>query len=124
MCEGCRKRVWGPGTGIKVWAAWEKSEGIRARKRVEETEEEAGGKGKGKSALVEGEDVEEGGAAKVGPLVVFACRHVWHQGCLEKAGGGEGGDEGDVKGTGESAATDGENAGRSGGGRFRCPLCV
>ena len=124
VCEGCRKRVWGPGTGIKVWSAWEKSEGIRARKRVEETEEEAGGKGKGKSALVEGEDVEEGGAAKVGPLVVFACRHVWHQDCLEKAGGGEGGDEGDVKGTGESAAAGGENAGRSGGGRFRCPLCV
>ncbi|OAF99121.1 uncharacterized protein CC84DRAFT_1200307 [Paraphaeosphaeria sporulosa] len=79
VCEGCRKRAWGPGAGGTIWDAWERSENDRLLRRIESVAEENGAKGKGKSARV---DVDEGGigAGGSGALVVFACRHVWHRG--------------------------------------------
>ena len=97
-CGGCRKRVWGPGVGGVVVEEWERRrraeylERVRVmRDRSRELEEEMGrGKGKvsGRAAeLVDGDDdrhhVKEDGDGK-GPLVVFACRHVWHRACLEQ----------------------------------------
>jgi hypothetical protein len=96
VCEGCGKRTWGPGAGSTIWESWEKREIERQRKRLEEA---TGGKGKGKSTR-QGE--EEGAEdANVGPLVVFACRHMWHRSCLDKAVG----DDADRR-------------------RPKCPLCV
>ena len=33
VCEGCGKRVWGPGTGGYIWDAYQKSEAVFVRKR-------------------------------------------------------------------------------------------
>ncbi|KAJ4345393.1 Vacuolar protein sorting-associated protein 8 [Didymosphaeria variabile] len=57
VCEGCRKRAWGPGTGGAIWEAWERSENNRLLKRIETVAEEHGAKGKGKSTRT---DVGEG----------------------------------------------------------------
>ncbi|KAF2277500.1 uncharacterized protein EI97DRAFT_416438 [Westerdykella ornata] len=111
VCEGCRRRAWGPGAGSVIWESWEKSERERLRRRLEEACGGKGkGKGKGRSAVDEDGDegAEEGSVDAVAksPLVVFACRHLWHKECLEKAIEGEG---------------DGDH--RDGGGRLKCPLC-
>lgn len=110
VCEGCRRRAWGPGAGGAIWEAWERAEGERARKRLEVASDEAGGKGKGKRARVEDDGVGEGSQA--GALVLFACRHLWHRACLEKASAaGEGDGDGAKKQDGAKV-------------RFKCPLCV
>jgi hypothetical protein len=115
VCEGCKGRCWGPGAGVGVWDAWEKREVEREAKKKEEedarwyAERRGSHKGKGKSRSAsqsgdedEGEEVQGKGK---GPLVVFACRHMWHKTCVESAiSGGEP-----------------EDGGR---GRLRCPLCV
>ncbi|KAH7319282.1 vacuolar assembly/sorting protein-like protein VPS8 [Rhexocercosporidium sp. MPI-PUGE-AT-0058] len=113
-CEGCGRRVWGPGVSGDVFTKWEEREESDIKRRKERRSEQAGAevergkgrahvrntskasvtelaKGKGKGAG-EGEE-EEGGqqandvAATVqpdlGPLVVLACRHIYHQSCLE-----------------------------------------
>lgn len=56
----------------------------------------------------DGDGEGSGDAVAKDPLVVFACRHLWHKGCLEKAAEGAG---------------EGERGNREGGGRFRCSLC-
>lgn len=103
---------------MAVWEAWEKNESAKVRKRIEYATDEAGGKGKGKSAQLEGDDGVEGEQSVVGmgALVVFACRHVWHKACLEKAGTDDGGEG--------SAAKDKGDSSRSGVERYKCPLCV
>ncbi|KAL3422188.1 vacuolar assembly sorting protein vps8 [Phlyctema vagabunda] len=125
-CEGCGRRVWGPGVSGDVFAQWEERQGLEDKRRKERRSEASGeapergkglalartradskplapreGKGKGltgDAAGDEGEDVEDdedqaqGGAAsshqpspppELGPLVVLACRHIYHQACLE-----------------------------------------
>jgi hypothetical protein len=130
VCEGCRKRVWGPGTGIRVWESWEQRERWRAKKRAGEGVDEAVGKGKGRSVVLEGEGESEGESeGGTGAVVVFACRHVWHKACLEKAGVAERDEGEEAKDTGKSAAAEHatlgeESAGGGGGERLRCPLCV
>lgn len=114
VCEGCRRRAWGPGAGSKVWEAWEKSESTRHRKRMDDAVEESGGKGKGKSIIAESDDVDENGGEKVGALVVFRCRHLWHKGCLDKASGGEE----EERQTGQKGGSAAES------GTLKCPLCV
>ncbi|KAF2635354.1 hypothetical protein P280DRAFT_484728 [Massarina eburnea CBS 473.64] len=101
VCEGCRGRCWGPGAGRGVWEAWEKQESDKVVKRREGIEEENGGKGKGKSARMEYADADEGqgGNGGVSALIVFACRHLWHKACLEKAGA-DGGDRQNSAGKG------------------------
>ncbi|KAF3001225.1 Vacuolar protein sorting-associated protein 8 [Curvularia kusanoi] len=91
VCEGCRARTWGPGAGSSVWDAWERAEEARVKKRVEQedarwyAERRGSQKGKQKSASQsedEGDEEDEGAKGR-GPLVVFACRHLWHKSCVE-----------------------------------------
>ncbi|KAF7547737.1 hypothetical protein G7Z17_g7517 [Cylindrodendrum hubeiense] len=102
-CEACSRRVWGPGVaGGSVFEAWEDkqaSEDKRRKERKADNAERAKGsdgesdmraKGKGvdtrpSSMLIEPTD----GASSndkdkpLGPLVVLACRHIYHQSCLD-----------------------------------------
>jgi len=111
VCEGCRRRVWGPGAGLGVWDEWVGREEREAERRERERVEREGGerrmeRGKGRAmgevsdgggdtavaAAVPAGDVvavpAQGGhhvERKLGAVVVFACRHMWHKGCLERA---------------------------------------
>ncbi|UPX11809.1 Vacuolar protein sorting-associated protein 8 [Ascochyta rabiei] len=106
VCEGCRGRAWGPGTGAGIWDAWERSEEAKVKKRAEEedakwhAERRGSQKGKQKSASQseeeEGEQVSDGKGK--GPLIIFACRHLWHKTCVEAKSGAD--------------------------GRLKCPLCA
>jgi len=112
-CEGCGRRVWGPGVSGDVFSQWEEREEIDMKRRKERRSEQAGAevergkgrahtrntskasvtdmvKGNGKGAgsgEEEGQQLKDDAAAKVqpdlGPLVVLACRHIYHQSCLE-----------------------------------------
>ncbi|KAI9836535.1 MAG: Vacuolar protein sorting-associated protein 8 [Sclerophora amabilis] len=140
-CEGCRKRVWGPGTGGGVWEAW--------RKRTAQEEEQrrrGNGKGRRRKGMDEaGENSRERGKAReisseltaddgagnsdssgkglngkkqedgLGPIVVFSCRHAFHQECLERLVPAE-----DNKDGGRDR-NDGERIGEE--PRFRCVVC-
>ncbi|KAF4552610.1 putative Golgi CORVET complex core vacuolar protein 8 [Elsinoe fawcettii] len=89
VCERCKRRVWGQGVGEGTWDFWrEREEELRVRRvRREEGREEVGGKGKGKGRgeMVEG-DEEGREERKRGSVLVFACRHVYHRGCLDDLG--------------------------------------
>ncbi|KAF1997463.1 hypothetical protein P154DRAFT_565369 [Amniculicola lignicola CBS 123094] len=121
VCEGCKGRVWGPGTGGTVWEEWEKrgvvENEVRARRRA--GVEEGGGKGKGRSVdfgregLGLGGDAEAGEEGK-GALVVFACRHLWHRRCLERAREEPG--EGGVEHEGGARGRGGPGGGAGAGG--------
>lgn len=96
VCEICRRRVWGPGTGLKIWEAWEKGEAQRkARRRIQHEladsrDHEDGAAGKGKAAvqntsastMEQQQDSSSDPRNDVGPVAVFACRHIYHQACL------------------------------------------
>jgi hypothetical protein len=93
-CGRCGRRVWGPGAGAGVWEAWEAGNEVRERRgrvrREEGAERGVVGRGKGKAVDVAVpapvEEEEDAGAVKevASPLLVFACRHVWHRDCLER----------------------------------------
>ncbi|ORX94514.1 Golgi CORVET complex core vacuolar protein 8-domain-containing protein [Clohesyomyces aquaticus] len=124
VCEGCRKRAWGPGVGGGVWEMWEvrrRGEVGRRAGRRGEGEGKGKGKGKGRSEEVEedGDDGEgKGSGIGKGPLVVFACRHLWHRSCLEKAATA-------AAAAAEVGAESEQHVGMGlQGKRFRCPLCV
>ncbi|KIW22755.1 uncharacterized protein PV07_11021 [Cladophialophora immunda] len=99
VCEVCRRRVWGPGVGEKVWEQWQKREEARLlrRRRIPDVEsvvedDETRGKGKATVGVSSQEPVEaEGGGAgtdlaeELGPIVAFSCRHLYHQKCLGQA---------------------------------------
>ncbi|KAI4676697.1 uncharacterized protein J4E84_009532 [Alternaria hordeiaustralica] len=112
VCEGCKKRAWGPGAGPGVWEAWEKREEGRRKVRDEVVSGEGEGskkaKGKRPSQADVLDDGEEEGERGEG-LVLFACRHMWHRGCLEKESAGE-----------EGGGEVGRMMGRMG---LKCPLC-
>lgn len=108
VCEGCRGRCWGPGAGSVLWDAWEVREREKLRRNGDGDPGDGNGSGKGKGKSpsqgeMDGEHSEEWGdsetvgSVKPGPIVLFACRHLWHKKCVEKTG---------VQ-----------------GGRMRCPLC-
>ncbi|KAH8733071.1 Golgi CORVET complex core vacuolar protein 8-domain-containing protein [Phaeosphaeriaceae sp. PMI808] len=87
VCEACRKRAWGPGAGGVIWDAWEKREDERSKKKIESSDD-GGGKAKGKRPSQAEVDVGSvDGEKDKGVLVLFACRHLWHRGCLEGEGG-------------------------------------
>ncbi|OCT48748.1 putative Golgi complex component (Vps8) [Cladophialophora carrionii] len=104
VCEVCRRRIWGPGIGERVWEQWQKKEEARLdrRRRIQQgdpTHEEDGARGKGKATVgVSSQEALEsespGGSdalrEDIGPLVVFSCRHVYHQKCLGQAAGEDG----------------------------------
>lgn len=116
VCEVCRRRVWGPGIGTRVWEEWQQEEESRLIRRrhvqeVEITQEDEATRGKGKAAAAADENVHEPpadaessgdtqSAERLGPIVVFSCRHLYHQKCL---GGGH------IE---------------SGGPQLVCPACV
>jgi hypothetical protein len=105
VCEGCKRRTWGPGVGGDVWAKWEEYRSNEERgKRVRVLERRASEQGKaerGKGraiAIADEAEIEDAGTVNgdggkgkasedLGLLVVFACRHVWHTVCLEAAMG-------------------------------------
>ncbi|GAO15468.1 hypothetical protein UVI_02057100 [Ustilaginoidea virens] len=102
-CEGCGRRVWGPGVaGGAVFEAWQDRQALEESARKERslrlagsmargTAGESDSKSKGKSldvgpsrsAPAEPDAREAGGSAPLGPLVVLACRHIYHQSCLD-----------------------------------------
>jgi hypothetical protein len=136
-CEGCGRRVWGPGVAGDVFGEWEKKQELEARRREERRAEQLGsrnerGKGKahnrnvsktsiadinrGKAAgngsaanaedgsVAEGQD-GSGAHNELEPLVVLACRHIYHQSCLEAIQAG-------------NEVAEGISDGRE----FRCPI--
>jgi hypothetical protein len=136
-CEGCGRRVWGPGVAGDVFCEWEKKQELEAKRREERRTEQLGsrherGKGKahtrnvsktsiadinrGKTAgngsatnaedglAVEGQD-GSGSQKELEPLVVLACRHIYHQSCLEAIQAG-------------NEVAEGISDGRE----FRCPI--
>ncbi|KIX92160.1 uncharacterized protein Z520_12153 [Fonsecaea multimorphosa CBS 102226] len=100
VCEVCRRRIWGPGVGEKVWEQWQKKEEARLlrRRRIQDVEsvvedDETRGKGKATVGVSAQEPLEgeSGGVAtelaeELGPIVAFSCRHLYHQKCLGQAG--------------------------------------
>ncbi|KFY84186.1 hypothetical protein V500_09518 [Pseudogymnoascus sp. VKM F-4518 (FW-2643)] len=115
VCEGCHRRAWGPGVAGDVLGQWEGKQAAEALRREERWLLKSGGAGhgkekaksqdgavmsnmdgKGKAKAFDGhedaEDREDGfnglaasKASDLGPLVVFACRHLYHRQCLEAA---------------------------------------
>ncbi|PHH88482.1 hypothetical protein CDD83_7464 [Cordyceps sp. RAO-2017] len=102
-CEACGRRAWGPGVaGGAVFEAWEnrqaaeeatkKDRKARAAERARGGDGEPDSRDKGKSpdrrpssALADAPDAAGTGkdAAPLGRLVLLACRHVYHQSCLD-----------------------------------------
>ncbi|CAG8953369.1 hypothetical protein HYFRA_00003580 [Hymenoscyphus fraxineus] len=102
-CEGCGRRVWGPGVSGDVFSKWEERQEQDTKRRKDKSAELAGGhleRGKGRAHASnasktnnletergKGKDVESSGTevpvGDLGPLVVLACRHIYHQSCLE-----------------------------------------
>ncbi|KAF2204597.1 hypothetical protein GQ43DRAFT_478053 [Delitschia confertaspora ATCC 74209] len=133
VCEGCGKRGWGPGVGGGVFDAWvkaeERKEVERRRRQGGEEEMERLERGKGTVREADGEG-EGSGKGSNSALVVFACRHLWHRGCLERGLGG--GQAEDREGVGSSADTDtggsaGDDRSREAqrhGGRYKCLICA
>ncbi|KAL8935998.1 MAG: hypothetical protein Q9211_004406 [Gyalolechia sp. 1 TL-2023] len=142
VCEGCGRRVWGPGTGGTVWEAWLKRDEEVAEKVLQRhgpnpvyDDRMENGKGKAiqeesRGGSVSGAEVQKGkqdvsgsgpnenqrmvdGKDEVSsPLIIFSCRHIFHRMCLEKMQG-----PGDVA---ENERGDGPHDGED----FKCPLCV
>ncbi|KAI1613800.1 Golgi CORVET complex core vacuolar protein 8-domain-containing protein [Exophiala viscosa] len=112
VCEVCRRRVWGPGIGQRVWEEWQRKEHVRLARRRQavqdsQLEEDDGERGKGKAAVGvssrgstenSGDDDDNASIAEdvpeqedLGPLVIFSCRHLYHQTCLGQGRGEQGG---------------------------------
>ena len=100
VCEGCGKRVWGPGAGGYIWDAWQRSNEERELEKQLKTENRPArtsprdetGKGKGITrnagnlAISEStaENAVKEGNDEHGALVIFSCRHMFHRACLLK----------------------------------------
>lgn len=101
VCEICRHRVWGPGAGASLWDAWERRQAIenqeRAARRSSIQDEDSTSKGKGRSKFAgqaqnpavdedrsdgQSEARDNSSAYDLGPVVIFACRHLCHRRCL------------------------------------------
>ena len=124
VCEGCGRKIWGPGAGGYIWDAWQQQNESR-----EMTDRSRGGsatsrssskEGKGKAVTtrddpvaIPGQDTESGNDSiddGRGPVVIFSCRHMFHRACLEK-----------MQEEGASADKD-EDVGRPSADLI-CPLC-
>ena len=88
ICEVCRRRVWGPGTGSQIWAAWETEQVAEMRRRQLVVDDNEDARGKGKAARADSEEVALAAedVSTLGPVAVFSCRHVYHQKCLGAGG--------------------------------------
>lgn len=99
VCEICRRRVWGPGAGAQIWEAWLKREDreLHQRRDKELDVEVSASRGKGKAtaelstAASTQSEIANGGdsstEASLGPALVFACRHLFHEVCLDRQTG-------------------------------------
>ncbi|KAK5079844.1 Vacuolar protein sorting-associated protein 8 [Exophiala xenobiotica] len=121
VCGICRRRVWGPGTGLRIWERWEKKEKQGTKRKelhrrrsattlgeeYEDDGQEVVGKGKRRSLPPQdvGSDDEaenkQAGQVDLGPIVVFSCRHLFHRRCLDQS------QEPDAEDAGERAAVHG-----------------
>jgi hypothetical protein len=135
VCEGCHRRTWGPGVAGDVLGRWEGKQAADAIKREERwlLKSGAAGRGKERAKSQDGGNMDGKGKAKafdgheddedrgdgfngmatskvpdLGPLVVFACRHLYHRQCLEAALAKK------AEGTWREPAHDGRE--------FRCPI--
>ena len=140
VCEGCAKRVWGPGAGAHIWDAWQRKNEERSTVRPSTADDvseannrgEMGNVSKGKGTapnarpdpppqgavsqsaeVAKMKDVEGSEREDLGPLVIFSCRHMYHRLCLLQMQGTEG----------EMEREDGPE-GLSKGPGFACPLCA
>ena len=143
VCEGCGTRGWGPGAGAHIWEAWQRKNEERSILHPDTADVSGTNKGtdmsninKGKGAAasnsrsdpsswvggskakeeVEAKDIERSevsGREDLGPLVIFACRHMFHRLCLLKMQGMGGG-------TGREDAP----RGPGNGPELVCPLCA
>ncbi len=99
VCEGCGKRVWGPGAGGYIWDAWQQDNDRRSACSVRTGKVASGSSsrasnGKGKASTkhdrstseAERSTGDEGEAIgdETGAIVIFACRHLFHRSCLER----------------------------------------
>ena len=100
VCEGCGKRVWGPGAGGYIWDAWQKSNEERemaqelkiGQRPPRASPRDESGKGKGISridgnmALSDSStgNGNKGSDDENGAVVIFSCRHMFHRACLVK----------------------------------------
>ena len=87
ICEVCRRRVWGPGTGTQIWEAWEAKQQSDTKRRNPpdgDPGNDEGARGKGKAAESKSHEMVTATAdtGDLGPIVVFCCRHVYHRKCL------------------------------------------
>lgn len=113
VCEGCGRKVWGPGAGGHIWDAWKDrhnqdfgtAQQMDRGPVVHPDPSSADRHGKGKSSVTDAlgesdqihrvgstedknalavqQDHEEGAKVTSSALVVFSCRHLFHQACLE-----------------------------------------
>ena len=116
VCEGCGKRVWGPGAGGYIWDAWQRSneereiaQQLRTEKRPPKaTLRDENGKGKGISRNDENMAISESTTEKIndgrddedGAVVIFSCRHMFHRACLVKMQDGRNTHDGETGGLG------------------------
>lgn len=100
-CEACGRRVWGPGVaGSAVFDAWEAKqafeEAVRLEKKGQRADEsrsprsDSDGKNKGKGLDMSIPQQDPEPEAQPGPkeqalepLVLLACRHIYHRSCLD-----------------------------------------
>lgn len=99
VCEGCGKRVWGPGAGVLIWDSWQRSNEERhmaQQPRFAETPPRTSPRdesGKGKAITRNDGNIttsdptsgsDKGGDDENGAVVIFSCRHMFHRACLIK----------------------------------------
>ncbi|KAL9124629.1 MAG: hypothetical protein Q9175_008204, partial [Cornicularia normoerica] len=100
VCEGCGKRVWGPGAGGYIWDAWQRSNEEREMDQRPKPEKrpprsslrDESGKGKGvprnDGNMENSESTTRSGTHgrddETGAIVIFSCRHMFHRACLVK----------------------------------------
>lgn len=108
VCEGCGRKVWGPGAGGYIWDAWQHQNEEREMKdedgRPRPASRSSSRQGKGKAvtrsddqrAITE-QETESGNETTNGrgPVVIFSCRHMFHRACLETMQEGEASDSRD-----------------------------
>jgi len=109
VCEGCGRRVWGPGAGGSVWDQWQKRTEEDEQRKTARTVESPGRdmgrsqRGKGKAVIGSDSGAVTGSGHKIcqvdraagdiaipgrqkegdlGPLIIFSCRHIFHRACL------------------------------------------
>lgn len=96
VCEGCGRRVWGPGTGGSIWEAWQIQNEQRERRRgslSRSSSRDSSRNRKGKAvtrderttAASDGDLTGVGGDdPATSGVVIFSCRHLFHRSCLDR----------------------------------------